>query len=323
MTQFNNITDHESSFQDMMKTSTLEIAVLFVKTLLKDPAALMRFRVMGPGEERYMRPPRPYDLPVFHQDMQYCISDEKYLRPTLYCNPREPDVISMATELGASKLSDYEFAEAALKFVKCNMKLEVCSFNKVAETLKRGTGTCYHLINVFVALCRAAGIKARYKSFSFVLREDQRNLLLGMDPLFGKMYEAVNMFSQGEVYIDGKWLDADAVLSTELDAVSGQPITKLGEGLIGSQSYANESGTVKHFESMPPFLATVFKIQNLLMPAVVERINVSIQKQNTRGRKIIEEAGGTEAYDKRTREKLKFFSPITDFKDGKVIVFEE
>ncbi len=322
MAQFKDITNHKSTSEEM-KTSTLEVAVLFIKTLLMDPAALIRFRVMRHGEERYIRPPRPYDLPVFHQDMRYCISDEKYLRPTLYCNPHEPEVISMATKLGAYKLPDHEFAEAALKFVKHNMQLEVCPFNNVAETLKRGTGTCYHLINVFVALCRAAGIKARYKAFSFVLREDQRNLLLGMDPLFGKMYEAVNMFSQGEAHVDGKWLDADVALSAEMDAVRGQPITKLGEGLIGSQSNAGESGTVKHFESMPSFLTTVFKVQKFLMPAVVERINVAAQRQNTLGRKIIEEAGGKEAYDQKAREKLKLFSPITDFKDSKAIVFEE
>ena len=70
MAQFNDITDHESTFEETMRTSMLEVAVLFIKTLLMDPAALIRFRVMGPGEERYVRPPRPYELPAFHQDMQ-------------------------------------------------------------------------------------------------------------------------------------------------------------------------------------------------------------------------------------------------------------
>ncbi|MGZ7190385.1 MAG: transglutaminase domain-containing protein [Halobacteriota archaeon] len=33
--------------------------------------------------------------------------------------------------------------------------------DSAANTLKRGTGACYHLVSLFNALCRAAGIKAR------------------------------------------------------------------------------------------------------------------------------------------------------------------
>ena len=49
----------------------------------------------------------------------------------------------------------------------------------VEATLERGTGTCFELITVFIALCRAAGIPARYKIFSAnmvagVARRDHR-----------------------------------------------------------------------------------------------------------------------------------------------------
>ena len=68
---------------------------------------------MGPDEERYVRPLREYEIPPFRESMNYCTSNERYLRPTRWCNPREPEVIAMANELGAYELSDYEFAEAA------------------------------------------------------------------------------------------------------------------------------------------------------------------------------------------------------------------
>ena len=46
------------------------------------------------------------------------------------------------------------------------MTLEIAPIDGVAETLRRGTGTCFDLITVFIALCRAAGIPARYKIYS-------------------------------------------------------------------------------------------------------------------------------------------------------------
>ena len=89
--------------------------------------------------------------------MKVCISDEKYLRPTLFCNHHEPEVIALAHQLGAYQKTDREFAEAAFHFVKEKMPLEVLPLNEVSETLKRGTGTCFHLISALIALCRAAG----------------------------------------------------------------------------------------------------------------------------------------------------------------------
>jgi hypothetical protein len=37
--------------------------------------------------------------------MKRCTSNEKYLRPTRWCNPREPIIVAMAHELGAYELS--------------------------------------------------------------------------------------------------------------------------------------------------------------------------------------------------------------------------
>jgi hypothetical protein len=67
---------------------------------------------MDPDEERYLRPPREYEIPPFHESMKYCTSNEPYLRSTRYCNPREPEVIATANELGAYELSEYAFADA-------------------------------------------------------------------------------------------------------------------------------------------------------------------------------------------------------------------
>ncbi len=302
------------------------------KMLLKDPAALKRFWVMDPNEEHYVRPRRPYELPVFHDGMRHCISDEEYLRPTLYCNPREPLVIAMANELGAYEKKDREFAEAALDFIGNNLTLEVYPFDDVGATLERGTGSCWHLINVFMALCRAAGIKARGKVFKQVLTEEEQNAFLSSDPFFAKIYLAVSVFSQGEACVDGVWMDADVAASTGMHAARGMPITTLGEGQIGTQRLADPS-QVWHVESVPPFVVRSMKVVKWLAPAMRERMNVMFQQQNALGRKIIEEAGGVKAYDReaRRREELLSAEKITekitrltkDAEGKQELVFEE
>ena len=98
--------------------------------------------------------------------MRYSISNEPYLRPTRFCNPREPEIVAMANELGAYELPEHDFAETTYWFVKDHMSFEVVKLDSAGATLKRGKGTCYHLISLFNAICRAAGIKARYKLFA-------------------------------------------------------------------------------------------------------------------------------------------------------------
>ena len=111
MTQVSEITERGS--QELPKQSRLGWGLTVAKLLLTNPAALKKLMVMGPDEERYVRPPREYELPPFRESMRYCTSNEKYLRLTRWCNPREPEVIVLANELGAYELSDYEFADAA------------------------------------------------------------------------------------------------------------------------------------------------------------------------------------------------------------------
>jgi hypothetical protein len=299
-----------------------EVAVLFTKMLLKDPAAVIRFWVMGRGQERYVRPPRPYELPAFHDSMWHSTSNEKYLRPTLYCNPSEPVVIAMANELGAYEKTDYEFAEAALDFIDHNLTFEVCPLNDVGITLKRGTGSCWHLVNVFVALCRAAGIKARGKAFKLAPTVDDQDIVSGIDPLYGKIYLAVNIFALGEACINGVWMDADLVASPEMHAAQGLPITKLGEGFMGMPRFADPF-QVWHFESMPPHAERGMTLLKWFAPALMERINVGAQRQRALGRKISEDAGGIEAYDQRARKKWGLTSPITELEHDKGIVFED
>lgn len=261
----------------------------------------------------YVRPPRRYDILKYREGMRVCESNEKYLRPTIYCNYRVPEVIALANELGAFEKSDYEYAKSVFEFVKRNIILEFLPMDDVRDTLLRGTGTCIHKISLFIALCRAGGIKARYKLYAPVFTEAWYDHLIGTDPLAQQWYNAMGYFllhGEGEVYIDGKWIVADVAPTPERQAAQGIPITKFGEDSIGTWFYA-VPGTIMKVESLSSLgigarmlgpLSKIFMERIARVPFT--RINKSIVEQVEKGRKILDEIG-EEEYDRKARERYK------------------
>ena len=310
----------QKMFLKLMLGGTLSLS----KTILFNLGDLKKVRRMRPGEKRYVRPPKKYTLPPYREGMQYCDSDEKYLRPTLYCNPRAPEVIALANQLGAFKKSDYEYAEAAFEFVKRNLPLEIVPMDGVECTLRRGTGTCFHLISAFIALCRAAGIKARYKVFAMNLVKAWYDTMIDVDPMIKKWYDSMGYFmieGEGEAYIDGKWVVAHVGPTPERQAAGGVPITKFGEDSLGNWFFALP-GTIMRMESIPYGFGGATKILKKIAPGSMERVNISIQEQIERGRKIIEEAGGEEAYNERVRAK-KMKMPTVELNAHQGLIIEE
>lgn len=295
------------------------------KVLLTSPGDLKKLRVIHGSEERFIRPKRLYELPPFTEGMRCGVTDEKYLRPTLHCNPCAPEVVALAHTLGAFKKSEYEFAKAAFEFTKENLDLEICPMNSVEETIRRGTGTCFHLITVFIALCRCAGIKARYKMFAMNMIKAWYDVLVEADPLVKKWYDSMGYFmieGEGEAFIDGKWVVAHVGPTAERQAAGGIPITKFGEDSLGVWFFAIP-GTIMYMESIPYGLGGATNILKKIAPGSMERVNISIQHQNEMGRKIIKDVGGKEAYDAMARKKLGPKAPLIDLSDKKGIVFGE
>jgi len=295
------------------------------KTLLLNMADLKKLRNMGVGSQRYTRPKREYEIPEFKSNMKIVDTNEKYLRPTLYCDHREPEVVALAHSLGAFKKNDREYAEAAFNLVKEHMTLEILPFDSVSKTLKRGTGTCFHLISAFIALCRAAGIKARYKVFAMNMIKAWYNSIVEADPLVKKWYDSMGYFmleGEGEAFIDGRWVVAHVGPKAERQAAAGIPITKFGEDSIGKWFFAIP-GTIMYMESIPYGFSGSTRLLKKIAPASMERVNISILKQIQKGRKIIKEAGGIQAYDKQARAQKGPKKPEMEIKKHEKIVFED
>jgi hypothetical protein len=283
----------------MMTLGVLSVA----KVLLTNMGEVRRLRLTSPSEERYDRPPRRYELPEYRVGMRTCQLGQRYLRPTRYCNPGARAVIALAQELGANRVSDREFAEAAFHHAKERMTLEIGPIVSVEENLARGTGSCFELISVFIALCRAASIRARYKIFATDMIQSWQDATVDADPLVKKWYDALGYFpleGEGEAYIDGEWMVAHVGPTAERQAAAGIPVTRFGEDSLGVWFHARP-GTIMRLESLPRGLATGTRLLHRISPASMERVNISVQKQIARGRQIIADAGGLEAYDEQAR----------------------
>jgi hypothetical protein len=295
------------------------------KLVLTSVGDVKRLRQTRPTEQRYVRPPRRYDLPAYTDGMRRCRSTEIYLRPTRYCNPRAPEVIALAHALGAYHKPDYEFAQAAFAFAKEKMVLEICPVDGVEETLQRGTGTCFQLISVFIALCRAGGIKARYKIFSTQMIQAWRAAMVDVDPLVKKWYDLLGYFlleGEGEAYVDGRWVVAHVGPTAERQAAAGIPITQFGEDALGIWFFA-QPGTITRLESIPWGMGWGSRLLHWMFPGSMERVNVSIQQQIERGRQILEEMGGAEAYDQHVRAGSEPHTPQVELRAREEIVFLE
>jgi hypothetical protein len=273
------------------------------KTLLLNFGDLRRLRQLRSTDEHYVRPSRAYDLPLYSPGMQYYRSREKYLRPTRYCDPSAPEVVALAHSLGAHRVTDAQFAAAAFHFVKEKLHLEIRPIDSVSATLERGTGTCYQLISVFIALCRAAGIRARYKIFAMGMIQAWREETIDADPLAQRWYNSMGHFlleGEGEAYVDGRWQAAHVGPTAERQAAAGLPITHLGEDAIGLWFRA-PSGAIMRFEALPMGLAPASRLLYRIAPGSMQRVSLGAQKQHQRGGAILAQSGGAAAYDAKVR----------------------
>jgi len=314
MMEFSNAASLENQGLATYRRLMLKGVFSISQLVLTSASQIKALRQTKPSEKHYIRPERRYELPVYDADMPHRVSDARYLRPTRTCNCRAPEVIAVANHLGAFEKTDVEFAEAAFSFAKEMTTLEIRPIQPVEETLRLGTGTCFELITLFIALCRAVGIPARYKIFSTNMIQAWRDSTIGADPLASKWYDALDNFlfeGEGEAFVDGEWRVAHVGPTAERQAASGIPVTRFGEDSLGVW-FTAKPGTIMYLESLPRGIITGSKLLHRISPASMERINISVLEQIEKGSKIIEEAGGVEVYDKRARAAAEVNPPVLE-----------
>jgi hypothetical protein len=309
----------------LVKKNIASSMALF-KVLLLNRGLIKKLKQQQDGKT-YTPPLRKYELPVFEPGMENRSSNKKYLRPTLYCNCRAPEITAMVHQLGAFKKTDREFAEAAFAFTKRNITVQMVALDDVDKTLVRGTGSCLQKIAVFVALCRAAGIPARFKFCALSRLDDIFAASLQNAPLVKKWFDAMGNFllhGEGEAYIDGQWVIADISSGPQWQAAASMPITKLGETSVGLWIFP-VPGSIFIRESLSLGMGSSTRsLFNVFLASSIPGFNLGFLEQIEKGRKIIEAAGGEAAYDAAIRQKVRPVAAKSDLlQDHASIVFEK
>jgi hypothetical protein len=297
-------------------------SIALIRVFFTNMSDIKKLSNISQSEKKYHRPPKRFTLPKNDDTLNGYQKDESYLRPTLYCNSHSPKIIALAHQLGAYKKTDREFAEAAFEFAKEKLTLEMIPLDEVDNTLERGTGTCLHKLSVFIALCRAAGIKARYKLYSMTMIDAWSDTF--SDPLVQKWSDAMGYFmihGEGEAFIDGEWVVGDVGPTAERQAGTGIPITRFGEDSIGVW-FSVVPGTIMHVESIPFGLNIMMKLVFKIAPATVDNVNAKVLAEIQKGTSILKEKG-EQAYDEETRKTFKPKFPEPVLKKRHEIIFEK
>lgn len=217
----------------------------------------------------------------------------------------------MANRLGAFRESDWEYAEAVFDFVKREIKLSFSYFKGAVKTLKSGRGTCIDKVSLFIALCRAGGLPARYQLYSTALAEPIYNFMAKTDSAATRLYNAIGYapgHGSAEVQIDGKWIMSDVTFAPEYEAASGVPLSHLGENTEGKWGWCQSKKRIV-LEGLPLGISLLSRIiLNGIGRGAAERANVGLARKRAEGRQILDKSGEAE-YDKQIRKTYRIKMP--------------
>ncbi|RLF44608.1 MAG: hypothetical protein DRN29_08135 [Thermoplasmata archaeon] len=272
---------------------------------------------------KWMDDKPPYEIPEYKEGMKFCNSNEKYLRPTHFCESNAPEIIALANELGAFKKDEWEYAESVFNFVKKNIRLAFVPMAGAVETLKKGYGTCVHQLSLFAALCRAGGLPARYHLYTLALIQPMYESMVEVSPIVKGWYDAFGTFmlhGTAQVEINGKWVVADPTFTPEYEAAMGIPLAKLGDEPTGIWNYPVKE-TEMFLEGLPYGVGIGWDLFVILIgPKEAEKVNLSVEAGRKRGRKILEEMG-EEEYDRMVRAKYQAKIPKITLEKSPNLVF--
>ena len=123
---------------------------------------------------------------------------QQYLKATKNCQVTNSQIQALAKSITSGKTSTYDKAAAIFNWVRDNLGYSFYYNTKYGAvgTLNKKTGNCVDTSHLLIALERAAGIPARYEHVKAKFTS-------------GNWYGHVI----AQVYVNGKWYNADATSS--------------------------------------------------------------------------------------------------------------
>ena len=234
-------------------------------------------------------------------------NNEKYLRPTRFCESDAPEIRAVAAELRAETESDEEFVQAAFNWVKNNKYLTFKPICGALEVFKTKGGVCLDQLSMLAAIARAGGIPARYRLYGLAPTQELYDLMVAPDPILRETFETLGfldaMHGEAELKVNGKWIHGDPTFSDELSVGMGIPIAELG-GEPGWRVRVEESADIR-FEGFPILFNQLMIPLILILRKTVDKVNESLDEMREKGREILENT----SVEKYNKEKKKTFKP--------------
>jgi transglutaminase-like putative cysteine protease len=142
---------------------------------------------------------------------------EKFCEPTPYCESDDPEIKKLAEKIIKGKKTPKEASKAIFNWVRDNVRWDILPTVGAKKLLKRKpiAGICTDKVNLFIALCRAIGIPARY----LFVYCDLNTLLKELPSVVGH--------ASAEVFLDDRWIISDPTFGKNEEKLF--PINKFGE----------------------------------------------------------------------------------------------
>lgn len=234
------------------------------------------------------------DLPAVH--------DEKYLRPTRFCECDSKEIRAMAKKLGAYEKEPLEYAKSIFYFVKNKKYLVFKPLRGAVGVLKSKGGVCLDQMNLLIALARAGGIKARYRLYAFTPANEIADVMLNHDPVLKETYELLGfldaLHGRAELWIDGEWIQLDPTFSDELEAGMGLPVAEFGEEPAWRKRIPERDII---FEGFPVMFKSLLSGMAFLLRHTVDKVNEKLDEVREKGREILNSMG-KEEYNRRKKK---------------------
>ncbi len=234
------------------------------------------------------------------------LPDEKYLRPTRFCESNSLEIRALAHELRAETESDIKFVQAAFNWVKNKKYLVFKPISGALQIFKTKGGVCLDQLSLLTAITRAGGIPARYRLYGLAPTQELYNVMVAPNPIIKETYEALGfldaMHGEAELMVNGTWIHGDPTFSDELSVGLGIPISELG-GEPGWRVRVPKSGDIR-FEGFPVLFRHFFIPLLIILRKTVDDINDSLDEIRENGRRILDEIS-IEEYNKKTKKTFK------------------
>jgi len=277
--------------------------------MMRNGAALKKQMKSTKRKERQL----PYVIPSYREGMRRSTSGGVNLRPTYQCESNTPEIVAMANELGAFQKSDWEYAQACFDFLKKKVDFSFSAPVRGAlKTLQTGEGICFDKVSLFIALCRAGGIPARYKMYNEAFTQPIYDNFASANAIMKAWYDRTGYFvahTMAEAFIDGKWQPADFSIPPDFEAALNMPLGHFGEEPEGIWNWEIPGSAVR-FEQIPRLFALGMNLSLKFMSAtqVMAVVNSEWEEGRQRGQKILEDMG-EEGYDRSVRQTYKAVLP--------------